>query len=168
MARPLFTPEDLGQIKINNQTITASVNTGKILRIKAKPISKTDFMNTIQKGINRASLRIAADLKEALDSAIRNKTWSTLTGTDDIFDTGELMTSGSVSVTSDGIKISYDAPYANLVHFGGYINPYGDQSRKVYLPPRPWIESVLNGGGPVEQFDFVSYYEDGIAAEFNK
>jgi hypothetical protein len=82
-------------------------------------------------------------------------------------DTGELMASGRVTLSENGITISYDAPYAALIHYGGYIHPYGNVNLRVFLPPRPWIESVMFGGGPVPQFDFVSYYTREIAKEFN-
>ena len=44
------------------------------------------------------------------------------------------------------IIVSYSEPYAALIHYGGYILPYGNPNAdKVYIPPRPWVESTLKG-----------------------
>ena len=31
------------------------------------------------------------------------------------------------------------------MHEGAYINPFGDKSRTVQLPARPWTQAVLEG-----------------------
>lgn len=149
-----------------NMTISASCKTDNILRIKVRKVPEAEILAAFERAINRASARIAVDLKIALDDAIRSPVWTTLQGTADIYDTGELMQSGSVTVRRDGVTIAYDAPYAAIVHYGGYVSPFGTAASKIYLPPRPWVESVLNGGGPVEAFDFAKYYQQEIEAEF--
>ena len=107
--------------------------------------------------------KLAREVKSALDVALYAPVWTWNDGTRDIFDTGELVRSGIVTASPDGIVVSYIAPYANLVHYGGYIRPYGNKSaRPVYLPGRPWIDSVLYGGGPVPQFDFERFFADNI------
>lgn len=121
----------------------------------------------LARAVNRASQRITGDLKMALDDAMRSNIWSTLNGIADIVDSGELLSSGTVSASSAGVIVAYSAPYAALVHFGGYINPYGNQSLKVYLPPRPWVEAVLRGLGPIPAFDFQRYYDEEIQREFS-
>ena len=99
---------------------------------------------------------IAMQLRVALDAAIEAPVWSFPGGARDIVDTGKLKASALVSVSGLGISVSYGAPYAMLVHNGGYIFPYGNKkARPIYLPPRPWIRSVLYGGGPVPKFDFA-------------
>lgn len=141
-----------------NPTITLDVRSSDIDVIRRKMI----------KAINRASALIAIDLPAALDEALRRGVWETPSGRADIVDTGELLESGSVTITNDSIKIAYDTPYSALVHYGGYIVPYGNSSRdKVYLPPRPWINAVLNGGGPVPKFDFNERYRRAIEEEFS-
>lgn len=146
--------------------VSGSASLRGLVNIKVKNIPGDQIITGFERAINRASERIAKDLQAALKDALRSSVWRTPDGTDDIFDTGELLESGTVTVTSSGLTISYSAPYAALVHYGGYINPYGNASAKVYLPPRPWVDSVLNGGGPVPQFDFVSYYKQEIESEF--
>lgn len=165
MARDEFKLAELVGAFAKEQELSGSINLGGIIKLTAKQSKQrldADFIaNDLRAAINSASTRIAVDLKAALDSAM--KSWPG----GSIVDSGELLASGSVTVTPEGLTISYDAPYAALVHFGGYIVPFGNESAsRVYLPPRPWVESVINGGGPVPQFDFVSYYEQAIRDRF--
>jgi len=107
--------------------------------------------------------KLAQEVKDALNAALRSSVWAWNNGVRDIYDTGELASSGEVSAGSDGIIVSYSAPYANLVHNGGYIHPYGNEkARPVYLPARPWVSSVLYGGGPVPQFDFEKFLKSNL------
>jgi hypothetical protein len=146
--------------------ITSSANIRSPIRIGKVKINEARILNGLQAAIGRANARITIDLKAALDDALRADVWSTPSGTRDIYETGELLSSGSVTVGPTGVIVSYDAPYAALVHYGGYIHPYGNISARVYLPPRPWLDSVIRGGGPVPEFDFKRYYLEEIAAEF--
>ena len=117
----------------------------------------------VQAKINTLMGKLTKEVKSALDAALKAPVWAWNDGARDIFDTGELARSGSVTASPDGIIVSYSAPYANLIHNGGYIQPYGNKSaRPVYLPGRPWIDSVLYGGGPVPQFDFDGFLADNI------
>lgn len=146
---------------------TAKANVEISLRINVKGLNINDINKRLTTAINRASARITRELKDTLDKAILSNVWPTIAGTADIYDTGKLLQSGKVLVSGNGITIIYDAPYAALVHYGGYVVPYGNASaEKVYLPPRPWVEAVLNGGGPVPKFDFVSLYKEEIEREF--
>lgn len=146
---------------------TAKANVDISLRLNVKGLNINDINKRLATAINRASTRITRELKDALDKAILSNVWPTISGTADIYDTGELLQSGKVLVSGNGITIIYDTPYAALVHYGGYVVPYGNASaEKVYLPPRPWVEAVLNGGGPVPKFDFVSLYKAEIEREF--
>ena len=100
--------------------------------------------------------QIAMELKTALDQALRAPVWAFNDGARDIFDTGALMASGQVLTNGLQLTVIYGAEYAMLVHNGGYIYPYGNKNlQPIFLPGRPWIRSVLFGGGPVPQFDFT-------------
>ena len=84
-------------------------------------------------------------------------------GARDIVDTGRLKNSLSVTVSGDEILIYYDAPYASVVHEGGYIRPYGNKKiDAVYLPGRPWVDAVLFGNGPVPSVDLDKVIGDAI------
>jgi hypothetical protein len=165
---PLFSEKDIfGGLK-RKQTFQSSTNLNNLLRFQYDAATEARVMRRLEQGINRASEEIAIELKRALDDAMQSPVWPRLNGPDsDIVDEGRLMASGRVLVTPKGLSIQYTAPYATLVHYGGYVFAYGNQSSRVYLPPRPWIEAVLTGNGPVDQFDFVSYYERYISAAFN-
>jgi len=101
---------------------------------------------------------IALKLKDALDASIQSPVWDWEGDTRDIVDTGRLRDSLIVSVENGEISISYGEDYAAIVHYGGYFNPYGNPEIKQYYPGRPWVDSVLYGQGPVDQFDFEKEY----------
>lgn len=164
-SKPAFGMSDLMPSRpLPKQSITTTVDIGKSIKLASKGVDVGEISGKFERAINRASQLIATDLKKALDEAMNSPVW----GGTDLIDTGELMASGRVTLSGNGITISYDAPYATLIHYGGYIHPYGNVNLRVFLPPRPWIESVMFGGGPVPQFDFVSYYTKAIASEFNR
>jgi phage gpG-like protein len=96
---------------------------------------------------NKASSEFAVILDSVLREAINASIWTTRNGTDDIIDSGDLLRSGEVRVTNNGVSINYDVPYASLIHYGGYIVPYGNtNAQRVFIPPRPWVSTVLNSG----------------------
>lgn len=111
------------------------------------------YINTV---LPAALDRVAIELKGALDAALVSPIWAwPAGGPRDIVDTGSLLASGSVSIQGTTLSVNYSSPYADIVHYGGYIYPYGNKNLPpLYLPGRPWIESTLNGGGPVPQFNF--------------
>lgn len=98
--------------------------------------------------------QISLKLKPALDTAIR-ASWGWRDGSRDIVDTGELAKSLDITRSGKKISISYGTEYAALVHYGGYIQPYGNPSAEsVYLPGRPWVAAVLGiTPGPVQPLD---------------
>lgn len=106
---------------------------------------------------------ITTKLIAALDDAMAASVWQAIGGTGDIVDSGALRNSLEVSATQGKITIRYEEDYAALVHYGGYITPYGNPSiEKVYIPPRPWVQSVLQGGGPVAPVDFPATYKEAL------
>lgn len=82
-------------------------------------------------------------------------------------ETGALMNSGSVAFHSDSINIDYSiSPYAALIHYGGYIAPYGNVNiEKVYIPGRPWLEASLGiSPGPLGAFNWKEAYTVGAGS----
>ena len=62
----------------------------------------------------------------------------------DIVDTGKLQNSNVVQVKylQSGFKIEIrnKQPYSGIVHWGGYIRPYGNNAaEKVWVQGRPWV-----------------------------
>lgn len=110
----------------------------------------------IREKIKDAMKGVQADLKIALDDALQSSAWKWRSGgARDIYDTGNLLKSGRVVLSGTKLSVSYTAPYAAIVHDGGYIFPYGNKkARPIYLPGRPWISATLYGGGPVPRFNF--------------
>ena len=109
-----------------------------------------------EREIKKAMNTMAAKLKTALKVAIKSSVWAWPSGgARDIYDKGRLASSGNVTVEGLSLVVTYGAPYASLVHDGGYIRPYGNpNARPIYLPGRPWITSTIYGGGPVPKFNF--------------
>lgn len=166
MTKPAFTIDELVPRLPTSVKISASFSVEGLFDLQLKRFPASQILGGFQAAIDRANQRIIVDLGAALKQALRSRVWTTPSGNDDIFDTGKLLSSGTVTANQDGITIAYDAPYAALVHYGGYINPYGNATARVYLPPRPWVDSVLMGNGPVKQFDFARYYTEEITKEF--
>lgn len=99
--------------------------------------------------INKTPEELVSFLDQVLREAISANIWRTRNGVDDIISSSKLLRSQNISYGNNSIQIRYDVPYAALVHYGGYIIPYGRQNaRPVYIPPRPWVYNVLT-----DQFD---------------
>lgn len=127
----------------------------------------------IQKGIKKAHAKavrlMAAEFSKALDEAMESNVWDWKGDTRDIIDTGELKNSKKVIVDSDGdIHVFYGTDYAAIVHYGGYFYPYGNENAKTFYPGRPWVKSLIEGGGPIDQFDFNTIYGILFISELNK
>ena len=127
----------------------------------------------IKKGIKKAHMKavkmMAAEFSNALDDAMESSVWNWNGDTRNIIDTGELKNSKKVIVDSDGdIHVFYGTDYAAIVHYGGYFHPYGNKNSKTFYPGRPWVKSLIEGGGPINQFDFNSIYGIFFVSELTK
>lgn len=128
----------------------------------------SDEVNRIQEIINeeikKAMPIVAEKLGLALDAAMMSAIWNWSDGSRDIIDTGELMRSRNIAIQDNKLIISYNVPYFGIVHFGGYVAPYGNsKTKKMYLPARPWVTAVIYGGA-VPAFDFEAAYREALAA----
>jgi hypothetical protein len=65
-----------------------------------------------------------------------------------IVDSGQLKQSRDFSLNTSNLTAewNWNADYAAAVHEGAYINPFGDKSRTVQIPARPWTQAVIEGG----------------------
>lgn len=98
------------------------------------------------RALKSGGMILAEEMDIALKEAISSNIWSSRNGVVDIVDSGDLMNSQAVEFRGGGIKISYDVPYASIVHYGGYIVPYGNSRiSRVYIPARPWVSELLGG-----------------------
>lgn len=103
---------------------------------------------------------VRKQLETALDEAMDSPVWNWINDTRDIVDTGALKASRKVIIDSDNdIHIIYNEDYAAIVHYGGYSPVFGDPSKTYYYPGRPWVTALLEGGGPIPQFQFEPIYQ---------
>lgn len=141
------------------------------VKIKVGKVNSQGFKNKLddlKKAItpaHKSAIRaVAKALETALNEAMGDPVWQWSEGTRDIVDTGKLRDSLKVYIDSDlDIHILYNEDYAAIVHYGGYFSPYGNPSIKEYYPGRPWVDAVLNGGGPVPQFRYEEVYEEAFS-----
>ena len=153
----------------------------KMPKVKATTDKKARAaaLSALVKGVQQGSARIESYLPTLLNKALEADVWSwprttlrqngTTAGTTrDIVDTGRLRDSLKVTTkflkTKTTFSIAYSAPYAALVHEGGYILPYGDSFKNpMYIPGRPWISAVLDGGvSGIESIDLSTEMLAGV------
>lgn len=148
--------------------------------IDVKFVSKTKYGSIIDAGVEKGNEIIKTQLSKALDDAMEASIWKWTPGvtTDrkngqsvesprDIVDTGALQKSYRINIKGNSIDFAYREPWSRLVHWGGYIQPYGNpNATKVYVPGRPWITSVLNGENGFEAFPFKEIWLKTIKSEF--
>lgn len=101
--------------------------------IKAEPLEvDSGFVDSFARALNEEVIK---ELPALLNAAMVEY---------DLIDTGRLRDSLQIINTGTSFDIRYSAPYAGLVHEGGYILPYGNQNaEKVFVPGRPWINMAL-------------------------
>lgn len=145
--------------KLKNKKFKSSVT----LRIDLENTKDLDtlrrmFPNALEKAHIKTLAMIRDDLEIALGIAMESKSWQWDYGDGDIIDTGALRDSAEIKVTDKGFTIAYGEQYAGIVYYGGYIHPYGNLNVQIYMPARPWVNAVLNGGSGIEKFDFEGLY----------
>lgn len=133
------------------------------VNVKATASGGDNLKGDLQRAHEEAMRSLAGPISDYLD-AMMSAGWGWSDGARDIVDTGQLQNSGRVTVSGDNIVIQYSADYANLIHYGGYIQPYGNLNiEKVYIPGRPWISATFGlAPGPLPPFDIGAAYEDAF------
>ncbi len=131
----------------DNADYTATSSLGIEVSMKSFPLGDvlTEWKEEIIKRMTTNLTMSIPDVKELLDNAMESPVWQWTTDTRDIIDTGRLKDSLHIQMNGFGLLISYNTPYAAIVHYGGVTRGGG-----IY-PARPWAESVLLGNGPVPQ-----------------
>lgn len=135
--------------------------------------------SAVSRGLVKASGYIKTDLSMALDEAMMSNNWSwprqtkrangeTAGTSRDIIDMGGLFGSQQIKErflqTKVTFEIIYNKPYAAIIHYGGYIQPYGRKNAEaVYIPGRPWVESAIKGGNGINPVDLAPATEKGLA-----
>ena len=108
-----------------------------------------DWRAQITENMKKSLAAAIPSVKNALDEALESPVWSWSDGgTRDIIDTGALKDSAVISVNDFGFIVSYTMPYAAIVHYGGVT-----RNGFIY-PARPWVQSVMVGGGPISPINW--------------
>jgi len=141
-----------------NSVKTSIKVTTELVKSKDLSILVKQFPDAVDNAHSKTLRFVAEELEIALGVAMETNAWSWDYGDGDIVDTGALRDSVNVAVIGDSIRVSYGEEYAAIVYYGGYIHPYGNPRVQIYMPPRPWVNAVLNGGGPVPQFNVAEVY----------
>jgi hypothetical protein len=133
------------------------------IKIKMPSDGASIITDKIDEATNLALNIISSEIGGYLNDAISSSIWG---GSDpDIVDSGKLRNSLTVTRSGSSIIISYDEPYAKLIHYGGYIVPYGNESAaRKYIEGKPWVESIIFGNGPIAGYDYQEAYNRAIAA----
>lgn len=143
---------------------------------------RSQFIGAFQKSAQGTEKTVSYWLSEA----VQEKTWHwprdtkrqsgafVPKGLRDIVDTGALDKSKKVNTvfgkTQAKLQVRYTVPYAAIVHWGGYVVPYGNRfARAVYLPPRPWIKGIFayQGGteGESDEFGYLSEIKEKMLSQ---
>ena len=153
--------KDIGEkidtaIKKAEFAVSANLSMPEIdLKTDVGSMPTSDMQNYTLAEVQRALSLATDDVKRALNSAVSSSSWSWAGGSRDIVDTGKLKNSVEVAFSGGAFMISYKVPYAALIHYGGYVYPYGNKNaQKVYIPGRPWVDATIMGGGPVPQIQW--------------
>jgi hypothetical protein len=179
-------PEDLSKvasrIRVGLEKVKPKMTYQFAIAPTVKFVSKEKYAKQLEAGIAKANKVIETELTKALNEAMEAPVWKWTPGvtTDrkngssvesprDIVDTGALRDSFRINTKKGTVDFAYREPYSRMVHYGGYIKPFGKPDvPKVYLPPRPWITSVLYGENGFEAFPFKDIWRKAIQAEFSR
>ena len=142
------------------------------------PKMRRAMNSAIVEGTIKSSAYVQRDLKIALDKAMDSSIWkwpgttlrkngATAGPSRNIVDTGKLK--GSLVIaekhmkTKTSLQIKYNSPYANIVHYGGAVLPYGNKNANtVLIPGRPWVQDTLTGGNGIPKFNMSKPMNDGF------
>lgn len=127
------------------------------LKVRVKDDSALKEIANKLKQVNELAVELMREeIEKALNEIMSSNVWPSGS---DLIDTGELMNSLQVTVNGDTVRMSYTADYASLVHYGGYIQPYGNSKvEKVYIPGRPWVQAVVDGTAGTAPIDLSAIY----------
>lgn len=157
-----------GTYKLGLPTIGLNTNIGGLKDLVS---FLKEFPREFRAAHAKTMVKVAVDLKAALDASMESPSWDWKGESRDIIDTGALKNSGTVTYNSsiDQIEIKYDEEYAAIVHYGGFVTSGYNLSTRIAYPARPWISAVLEGGYGVPRFNiekvYSEYFLDILVAE---
>jgi phage gpG-like protein len=159
--------------KISSTTLEFPTGVGKLkfreIDLKDIKTLRAKLVKEVDKAHRFAVRQLTEKLSMALDDAMDSPVWDWINDTRDIVDKGVLKSSKKVYIDSDNdIHIIYNKEYAAIVHYGGYVNAFGDPQRSYYYPARPWVLALFEGTGPIPQFQFEEIYEAAFFQYLNQ
>ncbi len=87
-----------------------------------------------------------------------------------IVDLGTLRASNYFSVNGTMGTFRWGVGYATAVHYGANIHPWGDKTRTVNLPARPWTDAVLGRilVPDIEPYNYKEVYKAAFISSWRK
>lgn len=138
----------------------------------------SEARRVLTQALLEASKQVETELKPLLDLSLSANVWdwprdtvrkngSVAGTTRDITDLGRLRDSLVLDTkfmqTKTQTLIKYNAPHANIVYYGGVIQPYGNPAaNSVLIPGRPWVEAIINGTHGLPQYDLLNVYAEKV------
>ena len=141
------------------QTTTIGITFDLQMKVpsQALKIIQYEIMDDLKRNLYANIPYVEAALNEAMESPVwdwvgltRRKNGDRVTSPRDIVDTGKLKESLLIRQNGLGLIVSYNIPYAAIIHYGGVTWTGG------IIQSRPWAEAVLLGGGPVSQINWAA------------
>ena len=161
----------------------------KMPKVTIKPPKEAakKFKAAFVKSFQSSAFKTERQIGYWLDDAMENPTWNWQGGTTirkdgssassprNIVDTGKLKSSKKLTTkfgsTQVRYEVKYTADYAGIIHWGGYITPYGRGGTTTYLPGRPWIQLVFRedaNEGDSEQYNFLADIKEQMVEDLGK
>lgn len=149
------------------------------VKMKGRDVSEaTKAANdALNRGVTAGIRDSAIAIKPALNEAMAQSVWgwpnttirkntSDVRAPRDIVDTANLRDSMDTSTVGEKLVITYTAPYASMVHYGGITRPYGRGKDSFVYPARPWISSLLEGKNGINKFPLMDIIDRNVKKEW--
>ena len=134
-----------------------------------------------RKAAESAAKLVFPELNSAFQDALGSKVWSWPRATirsngqevgspRNIVDTGILKASNSFQISGTLATFKWSVDYAAAAHYGANIYPWGDKTRTVNLPARPWTDAVLGKilVPGIEPYNYKEVYKAAFISAWNR
>ena len=161
------------------------------LKSRIKVQVKLDIAGKSQRAAEAATRIVIPELNSAFQDAIGSPVWQwprkTVRGSTyrrdgtrtkgkvvesprNIVDLGTLRASGYFVISGTLATFRWPVGYATAVHYGANIHPWGDKTRTVNLPARPWTDAVLGKirVAGIEPYNYREVYKAAFISAWNK
>ena len=136
---------------------------------EAKDAANNAIVSGVAGGLKLATLQVKPALNEAMGQSVWRwpnqtirKNSSDVSAPRDIVDTANLRDSMDATSKESSMTVTYTAPYANMVHYGGITKPYGRGGDSFVYPGRPWIPSMFEGKNGIQKFPLMDIIDKNV------